>query len=142
MEGTIVENVSLDQDIFVALDHANAVCSSSCTPPKDLERTLVKAGETINVHQAVDGGCAKLFIWSGEAIVWCGVVPVGTSQPISINPDWPMVMFDDAEVPYCPKVLEHFSGTSFGDNDWGWLWIVGVILMILLVIYLLSRKHT
>lgn len=132
------------------------------TAPKTVgipEGRVIKPGETIEIPNTFNGGCAKMFIWSlGETnrgakeLLWCGIIPLGGANPLTIDSKERIkVMVDDGELPQCPETkpsgkgsessnIENFEANEHSKTRPSWWWIL-LFLTILFGIYLLKYHY-
>jgi hypothetical protein len=134
------------------------------TAPKTVgipEGRVIRPGETVDIPNTFNGGTAKMFIWSlgsedkgAKNLLWCGIIPLGGSNPISIEAGITKVkvLVDDGELPQCVGVItdsgkeddrENFEGYSDGvatNARPTWWWIL-LFLTLLFGVYLIKYHY-
>lgn len=121
-------------------------------------RNLIKPGDIFEwtKPEDFDGGCAKMFIWATDenvlkGMLWCGVIPLGLSEPIKITTDekGTKVVVSDGEVPMCPELLPRKKGTvkemfteEKGTQLSLWWWVIFILVLLLcFLLYSQTRKR-
>jgi len=140
-----VQNISPTTDIQITVGQTE---TAHIELPMNNTKGNIPHNSSAEVPLNFDGGCSTLFVWSTtKKMLWCGIIPIGSTQPLIVDPDTRKVSYSGVDLPECPEVnkREYFgNGPSNGSGVINGLstqvvviGIVGTILIILLILFIL-----
>ena len=148
---TVLINRSMGKGVWVKM------CQSECASDdeKNTGAYLVPPNsKPFTLPKKIDSGCALLSIYDSDPKslssppTWQGIVPVGTSKPIYINPGEGnrgySVYYDTVQnLPSCPAIENYESLTPSGDDiakikpaEKGWYRTHFTLILVLMLILL------